>query len=139
MTIVQHIVVPVATEEDAAATCTAIKPYLDEIERVTAVHVIEKAGGAPDKAPLEKRQEDAADILASVDTALSDRVDVDTQTAYGTDIVVTLFEEAANVGGTAIAFRSRGGGRIERLLGGDVSTKLVTDPELPVISLPGVE
>ncbi|WP_228434409.1 hypothetical protein [Natrarchaeobaculum aegyptiacum] len=59
----QHILIPVASEEDARTTCAALQPYLDDIERVTAVHVIEKAQGAPDKAPLEKRRNDAAEYL----------------------------------------------------------------------------
>ena len=139
MAIFQHVLIPVATEEDAAATCDALEPYLGEVERVTAVHVIEKAGGAMDKAPLEKRREDAAEFLAVVDARLGDSVAVDTRTAYGTDVVETLFDEAANAGATAIAFRPRGGSRIVRLLTGDTATRLVTEPDLPVVSLPTVE
>lgn len=136
MAIFQHVLIPVATEADAEETCAALEPFLDEIERVTAVHVIEKAGGAPDKAPVEKRKEGAADALARVDTELGDSVAVDTRTAYGTDVVETLFDEAREVGATAIAFRARGGSRVLRLLAGDTATKLVTDPDVPVVSLP---
>lgn len=131
-----HVVIPVASEDDARATCVALGPYLDGIERVTAVHVIEKAGGAPDKAPLEKRREDAAEFLAVVDTRLGQSVAVDTQTVYGTDIVERLFEVTDDVGASALAFRARGGSRIVRLLTGDVATRLVTDPPVPVVSLP---
>lgn len=131
-----HILIPVATEEDARATCTALQPYLDDVERVTAIHVIEKAGGAPDKAPLEKRREDASDFLAIVDSTLSDSVAVDTRTVFATDLAPALFTEATAVGADAIAFRARGGSRITALLAGDIATKLVTDPEIPVISLP---
>ncbi|MFW5963592.1 MAG: universal stress protein [Natronomonas sp.] len=132
----EHVLIPVASEDDAEATCTALEPYLEEVERITAVHVIEKAGGAVDKAPLAKRQEDAAEILALVDGRLGGSVAVDTQTAYGTDVVETLFETAADVGATAIAFRPRGGSRILRLLTGDTASRLVTNATIPVVSLP---
>ncbi|MFP9191056.1 universal stress protein [Natronosalvus vescus] len=131
-----HILIPVVTEADARATCAALEPYLDEIERVTAVHIIEKAGGAPDKAPLEKRREDAADFLAIVDSELSHAVAVDTKTVFSTDIVSALFSEATDAGADAIAFRARGGSRIKRILAGDIATKIVTDPSVPVVSLP---
>lgn len=136
MALLDHVLVPIASEEDAEATAAALGPYLEEVQRVTAVHVIEKAGGAIDKAPLEKRQEDAAEFLAIVDSRLSDRVAVDTRTAYGTDVVEALLEAAADAGATAIAFRPRGGSRIRRLLTGDTATRLVIDAEIPVVSLP---
>lgn len=136
MTLLEHVLLPVASEEDARATSQALEPYLSDVERVTAVHVVEKAGGAMDKAPMEKRREDAAAFLAIVDSRLGDRVAVETRTAFGTDVVETLFAEAADAGATAIAFRARGGSRIVQLLTGDVATDLVTDPELPVVSLP---
>lgn len=136
MALLDHVLVPVASEEDAEATCTALEPYLGEVQRVTAVHVIEKAGGAMDKAPLEKRQGDAAEFLGIVDTRLSDRVAVDTRTVYGTDVVDALFEAAADAGVSSVVFRPRGGSRIVRILSGDTTTRLVTDPDLPVVSLP---
>lgn len=139
MVLFQHILIPVAEEEDARATCAALQPYLEDIERVTAVHVIEKAGGAPDKAPVEKRREDAADYLAIVDSTLSESVAVDTRTMFATDIVSALFTAAADAGADAIAFRARGGSRIMRMLTGDITTNLVTDPEVPVISLPHLD
>lgn len=139
MTPLDHVLVPVASAEDAEATCEALDPFLGDIERVTAVHVIEKAGGAPDKAPLEKRRADAEEFLTLVETCLNDGVSVDTRIAYGTDVVTTLFDEAEDVGATAFAFRPRGGSRFVRLLTGDTATKLVTESEIPVVSLPDPE
>ena len=136
MGVFHHLLIPIATEEDARATCAALEPYLDDIERVTAIHVIEKAGGAPDKAPLEKRREDASEILAVVDSLLSASVAVDTRTVFATDIVSALFAEADDVSADAVAFQARGGSRIMQLLSGDITSNLVTDPTIPVISLP---
>jgi nucleotide-binding universal stress UspA family protein len=136
MAIFDHVLVPIASENDAIETSEALEPYLEEIQRVTALHVIEKGGGTIDKAPIGKRQEDAAEFLAVVDSRLSKSVAVDTRTGYGTDVVETIFEEAADAGATAIAFRTRGGSRIVRLLAGDTATKLVLEPTVPVVSLP---
>lgn len=136
MPIFDHVLLPVATEEDAETTCTALEPYLGRVERVTAVHVIEKREGAVDKAPVEKRRSDAAEYLSVVEAGLADTVAVDTRTAFGADVVEAVLEEAAAVGATAIAFRSRGSGRITRLLSGDVATRLVTESTLPVVVLP---
>lgn len=134
-----HLLVPVATESDARATCAALEPYLTNVERVTAVHVIEKAGGAPDKAPLAKRREDAADVLAIMEAKLATDVAVETRIAYATDLVPAFFAEADDAGADAVAFRARGGSRIKRLLAGDLTTTLVVDPACPVISLPNPE
>ncbi|MFW6018601.1 MAG: universal stress protein [Halapricum sp.] len=139
MVMLDHVLLPVATEEDARATCTALKPYLGDVERVTAVHVVEKAGGAPDKAPLEKRQSDAAEFLAVAESRLASEVAFDARIHYGTDLVETLFNAAEDAGATALAFRPRGGSRIVRFLSGDTATKLVTEPSIPVVALPNVD
>ena len=139
MSILQRVVVPVATEEDAEVTCAALNPYLDEVEMVIGVHVIEKAGGGIDKAPLEKREEDAAAILELAESTLRDTVAVETRVAYGTSVAETLFDEAAEANATALAFCPRGGNRFVQILAGDTASKLVTSPRLPVVSLPEPE
>lgn len=135
----RHLLVPVASEADADVTCAALEPYLDDVERVSAIHVIEKAGGAMDKAPLEKRQADAEEIFAAVESAIDHRVVVESDRYYGTDVAETIFDAATEAGADAIAFRARGGSRIARLLSGDLSTELVTDPTIPVVSLPAAD
>ncbi|MGQ4555446.1 universal stress protein [Halobellus sp. GM3] len=139
MAIFDHVLVPIASEEDAVATSEALRPYLVEIERVTALHVIEKGGGTVDKAPIGKRREDAAEFLAIVDSRLGGDVAVDTRTGFGTSVVETIFDEATDAGATAVAFRPRGGSRIVRLLSGDTATRLVLDPGVPVVALPDPE
>jgi nucleotide-binding universal stress UspA family protein len=57
-------------------------------------------------------------------------------TAYGRDIAEKIFEAADEVGVTAIAYRSRGGNRLMQFLSGDISLKLVTNANRPVIALP---
>lgn len=136
MTLLSRVLIPVASEEDAAETAAALAPHLEDVDHVVAVHVIEKAGGAIDKAPLEKREEDAEAMLRLVRELLGEDVAVETEVAYDTDVVDAIFETADEVDATAIAFTAREGGRLARLLSGDTSGRLVTEAPIPVVALP---
>jgi nucleotide-binding universal stress UspA family protein len=135
MTLLERVVVPVADEQDSRATAAAVSRHVDEVQSVVAVHVVEKGGGAVDKAPVGKRRADAAAFLSVVESRLDDRVAVETRLAFGTDVAETVVETALDAEATAIVFRPRGGSRLVRFLSGDTAARLVTDPELPVVSL----
>lgn len=126
-----HILLPVAHEEDALATARALKPYGPE--HVTALHVVEKGEGVPDKTPVVQSEELAAESYTAVRRVFPD---ADDHTAYARDIVDAIFDAAEEVNASAIAYRSRGGNRIMQFLSGDLSLKLVTNSHLPVIALP---
>lgn len=134
----QRILVPIADRDDAIATTAALASYLDAANStVIAVHVIEKAGGAPDKASVEQRQLVAQDIFAVVTDGLADTAaTVETQTLYGTDIATTLIETAHDTDTSAIVFTPRGASRWKKLLAGDVTHNLLTSSDVPVITLP---
>lgn len=136
MGLLHHVLVPVASEEDARETASALEPYLTDINRMTAVHVIEKGGGSIDKAPVEKRRTDAESLLAAFESAIGESADVDTRIEFGTDVGDTIVETALEAGATAIAFRPRGGSGIVRMLTGNTAEDLVMEPALPVIALP---
>jgi nucleotide-binding universal stress UspA family protein len=129
---------PVANGEDAAATCRAVFPRLAENGgRALMVHVIEKAGGAPDKASVEQREELAEAFFADArEDAASRGIDLDTRLAYGTDVAETIIDVAHEEGASAIAFTPRGGSRWVSLITGDVSYALVGHSDLPVVVLP---
>jgi nucleotide-binding universal stress UspA family protein len=129
-----HVLLPVATEEDALATAAALEPYRPS--HVTTLHVVEKGGGVPDKTPVAQSEEIARESSAAVRTVFPA---ADDHTAYGRNVVAAIFETADEVDASAIAYRSRGGGLISQLLSGDLSRKLVTDPDRPVIALPRVD
>ncbi|QWC19947.1 universal stress protein [Halorubrum sp. 2020YC2] len=126
-----HVLLPVAHEEDALATARALEPY--DPERVTALHVVEKGEGVPDKTPVEQSEELAAESYAAVRTVFPD---ADEHTAYARDVVGAIFDAADEVDASAVAYRSRGGNRLMQFLSGDISLKLVTNAPLPVIALP---
>jgi len=129
-----HALLPVSNEEDALATARALEPY--DPDRVTALHVVEKGDGVPDKTPVEQSESLAAESYAAVRTVFPD---ADEHTAYSRDVVEAIIEAADEVGASAVAYRSRGGNRLMQFLSGDLSVKLVTDAPIPVVALPRAE
>jgi nucleotide-binding universal stress UspA family protein len=129
--ILEHVLLPVAHEADAAATAAALEPYGPA--HVTALHVVEKGGGVPDKTPVEQSEKLAEE---SYDAVRSVFPDADEHTAYGRDVAAEILTAAEEVGASAIAYRSRGGNRLMQFLSGDLSLKLVTGADRPVIALP---
>lgn len=129
--LLEHVLLPVANDEDARRTAHALAPY--EPAKVTVLHVVEKGGGVPDKTPVEQSEELAEESFAAVREVFPA---ADSHTAYARDIVGAIFETAEKVDASAIAYRSRAGGRIMQFLSGDLSLKLVTTADRPVIALP---
>ena len=126
-----HVLVPVANEEDARTSARALEPYGPE--RVTTLHVVEKGKGVADKTPVEQSEAIAEDAFAALRETFPEAED---HTAYARDVVGAIFEAADEVGASAIAYRSRGGGRLMQFLSGDLSLRLVTEADRPVIALP---
>ena len=129
-----HALLPGANEDDALETARALAPY--DPDRVTALHVVEKGDGVPDKTPVEQSEDLAAESYAAVRTVFPD---ADERTAYSRDVVDAILAAADEVGASAIAYRSRGGNRLMQFLSGDLSVKLVTDAPVPVVALPRAE
>lgn len=134
----ERVLVPVANREDARSTAAALKPYLDStVEEILAVHVIEKAGGAPDKASVEQRELNAEEIFQTMAESLSDPTfDLDTDILYGTDIAETIIDGANDFDATAIVFTPRGGSKWVKILTQDVTTGLITQSDIPILVLP---
>lgn len=130
--------VPVANADDAGATYEAFRPYLQAGGgSPIVVHVIEKAGGAPDKASVEQRKEFALEAFEKFrNLARTDDIDVETEIRYGTDVAEAIHDAAEEHDASAIVFRSRGGNRWLDLLSGNVRAKLMKDHDRPVIVLP---
>lgn len=129
--LLDNVLLPVANEEDALATARALEPYRPE--RVTALHVVEKGEGTPDKTPVEQSEDLAAESYAAVRSVFPDAGE---HTAYSRDVVEAVFDAVDEVDASAIAYRSRGGNRLVQFLSGDLSVKLVTESHVPVIALP---
>lgn len=126
-----HVLVPVATENDARKTARAFAPYTPE--HVTVLHVVEKGGGSPDKTPVEQSEEIAEKAVEAVRTEFPD---AELKKAYRRKVVDAIFDVAEEIDASAIVYRSRGGNRLIQFLSGDLSIKLVTNADRPVIALP---
>lgn len=135
--IFETIYVPIANPEDADATARAIHHYAHEGSEVVVCHVVEKAGGAPDKASVEQRKQYAEESYETFLEVLPDGWGtVRFETLYGRDVAETIVDGANEAGATAIAFTPRGGSRWARLVTGDVARNLIDTSDLPIISLP---
>lgn len=132
--LLRHVVVPVVDEDDARKTAAALERY--DPNRVTALHVVEKGMGVPDKTPVEFSEEQAETAYAAIRDVFPE---ADEHTAYARDVVAAIFEAADQVDASAIVYRSRGGNRLLQFLSGDRSLGLVTRAERPVIALPQVD
>jgi hypothetical protein len=129
-----HVLLPVTDEDDALTTARALEPY--EPARVTALHVVEKGEGVPDKTPVEQSEELAEDAYAAIRQVFPD---ADEHTAYDRDVVDAIFETAEEIDASAVAYHPPGGNRLLQFLSGDHSLKLVTEANRPVIALPEAE
>ena len=136
--LLETALVPIANEDDAERTCEAILGELDDDgAAVHAVHVIEKAGGAPDKAGVEQREERAERIFEIVRSTLAGTdARLETEILYGTDVAATILERARELEATSIVFTPRGASRWMKLLSGDVATNLLANTDRPLVILP---
>ncbi|ELY42624.1 universal stress protein [Natronorubrum sulfidifaciens] len=131
------VIVPAADPDDGERTAAALKPHLGPHSTVVVVNVIEKGGGVPDKAPMERREEYADEIFDRARRALeSTETTIETDVLYGTDVVERIFSEAADRNADAVAFIPREGSQLVQLLTGNVAQRLITEASVPVVALP---
>jgi len=128
--ITDHVLVPVANEEDARKTAELLTSY--RVDRITVLHVVEKGEGVPDKTPVEQSEQLAERAFGVFSGFFPE---IDREVAYRRDVVEAIIDVAADVEATAIVFRPRGGSRIFRFLSGDLALKLITRADRPVVAL----
>lgn len=133
-----RILIPLANEDDATRTVNALEKRLGPtVSELYFIHVIEKAGGAPDKAPLEAREDQAERIFELIHAQFTDtEYTFDTELRYGTDIPDEIVAAAEDLDATAIAFVPRPSSRISAILSGNFTERLVSNNQFPVIVLP---
>lgn len=136
--IFRRVLVPVANENDAESTARALLPHVESaVDDVVVVNVIEKAGGAPDKASVEQLERRAEEMFETVAGVLGDSgASLEFEVLYGTDVAETIVQAAHDLNATAIVFTPRGGSRWVKLLTGNVTDRLVEESDVPVVVLP---
>lgn len=134
------VAVPIASEEDATITCDAVRPYLDDDTELVVIHVVEKAGGGIDPAPLEERKRLANSIFDRCRATLSGTgARVTTELVFHTDVVQGVLDAAADADADVIVFVPRESHRLLKLVSGDTAVKLVERSDRPVVVLPSEE
>lgn len=137
-----RVVIPVASKMDAQRTCEAVLPHLHrEGGEAHVVHVIEEAGGAPDKASVEQRHQYAERIFDVIIKTFTnaDFTAFETHLRYGTDVAATIRDACDESNATAVVFVTRETSRWKRFLTGDVALKLITKNRVPAVVLPESE
>lgn len=133
----ETVVVPIANPTDAEETARAIQHYATPKSEIIVTHVVEKAGGAPDKVSVEQREQYAEEAYETFIEVLSEQWrNIRFQTLYGRDVAATIIDGAEEAEATVIAFTPRGGNRWVRLVTGDIARNLIENSDIPVISLP---
>jgi len=134
--LLSNVLIPVASEEDAATTMRAVLPRLDpEDAKGTLLFVVEKAGGALDKASVEQQESYATDVFeaaADVVTDANRSAAFDSEVAYGSDVAQAIIDAAHEI-------TPRHRSRWRELLTGDVARDLIEESHVPVITLPEAE
>jgi nucleotide-binding universal stress UspA family protein len=130
--------VPVANDEDAVATAAAVLPHVAAAGgRIVLVNVIEKAGGAPDKASVEQREALAAEAFAAFEERAAEAgVAVEDRLLYATDVADAVVEAAHEAGASAVVFTPRRHHGLLDFLAPDVRGRLIEESDLPVVVLP---
>lgn len=135
--IFETVYVPIADPADAEETARAIQHYADDDSEVIVSHVVEKAGGAPDKLSVEQRERYAEEVYETfLETLPENWGTLRFETLYGRDVGETISEGAVDAGATVVAFTPRGGARWARLVSGDVARTLIDNTRIPVVALP---
>ncbi|WP_411966998.1 universal stress protein [Haloferax sp. YSSS75] len=131
--------VPLANEEDAEVTCGVAFPRIAAVGGTAhVVHVIEKAGGAPDKAGVEQREEVAEELFdVARRAAEAAAIELETDLRFDTDVGDAILDAAVEADASAIVFTPRGGRSWWDLFSGDVRDRLVRKSDRPVVVLPG--
>lgn len=140
-TFTETVVIPLASPKDAKRTADAVVPYLDPPpDHVLAITVVEKAGGAMDKAPLEQMTERAEETLEVVTDRFEESgVPVETRVLYGENVIETILDAAAEADASSIVVTPRNASRWVKLLSGDTALSLMTNTDRPLIIVPDPE
>jgi nucleotide-binding universal stress UspA family protein len=132
--LLNRLLLPVADESDAEATCEVVKPYIEAGgTELFVLHVLEPSDETSDNPPPETNA-----IFETIREAFAgETVSVSTETRVGNDVVGEIARVAADVDATAIAVLPRPKSLFSRLLPKKESVAdLVSRTDVPVVVFP---
>lgn len=136
--LLERVLLPVASPEDARTTCASALPRIADADgSVLAVHVVEKGDGAPDPTSptqQEERGEEAFAVVAEECEAAG--ISCETRMLYGADVAETIFEGAREEDVTSIGFIPRESNRIVEILSGSTTYSILQNADRPVVVFP---
>jgi nucleotide-binding universal stress UspA family protein len=128
-----RLLLPIAEETDAEATCDAVRPYLGDHDEVIVVHVLE----SETETPSDAEQERADTIFEIAREQLAGAVDsLRTELEYGSDPIEEIIASAKALDASAIGFTPRPENRWIKMLSADGTNRLMAEGELPVVIFP---
>jgi nucleotide-binding universal stress UspA family protein len=128
-----RLLLPIAEETDAEATCDAVRPYLGENDQVVVVHVLESEADAPSDTERER----ADTVFEIAREQLTDAVGgFQTELRHGSDPIEEIVASAEAFDATAIGFTPRPENRWVKMLSEDHTHRLTAEGELPVLIFP---
>jgi len=136
--LLRRVVVPIANETDAKATCDALRPHLDDsVELVNVLYVIEQTERYMDTTSPEALKQEARNWFKSAERTLDAGDAFEAELRAGTDIVAEIVASATEHDATAIVFKPRqSSGLLSQLFSRNLKDKLLSESPCPVISLP---
>lgn len=127
----EHVLMPVAREDDARKTAKALARY--DPDGVTVLHVMKHGTGRPDKVSIQKKEEIGDRVFDAVGEVFPD---ANRRRAYPKEITDAIFEVAAEVDADSIVYRTTEDSRLMEALSEGPHFTLVTRAERPVLTLP---
>lgn len=130
-----HLLVPIASVDDAKRTCDALDEYFgSDIQTVTIVYVIEQTEGYIDPASPEALKQEAEKVFSYVEDYFEDGPEIQRELRYGTDAIEEIIAAADELDVAAIGFAPRPKNRLQQLLTENTSYRLVTESHHPVVA-----
>jgi nucleotide-binding universal stress UspA family protein len=130
--VLTRLLLPVADEADAEATCEAVRSYVEAgSAELIVLHVVDASNGATDNPP-PKPTDAVFDPFR--ETFSDDVVSVRAKTRAGTDVLDEIVQTADDVGATAIGVLPRPKNFLSRIFPKDENvSKLVSKANVPIV------
>jgi nucleotide-binding universal stress UspA family protein len=136
--LLDHVLVAVASDEDARQTCRVVLETVgSQLGSVTVVTVIPRYRQWSDSLPSDYRLENAYATLHVACGLLEDAgIDVEVSIEQSSNTSRAIHELAERIDASAIIFTPRSANRLMDFLAGDTTWSLVKKSSRPVLVLP---